>query len=84
MRALTRAELSRLGDELGLDAIGAALASVLRDAGKGGWGNAAIIASAAIGAVLLARIMLRGALSYSIAGSGNDEITVPSTTFCGW
>ena len=54
---------------------GAALASVLRDAGKGGWGTAAIIASAAIGAVLFARIMLRGALAYSIAGSGNDEVT---------
>lgn len=54
---------------------GAALASVLRDAGKGGWGNAAIIASAAIGAVLFARIMLRGALAYSIAGSGNNDVT---------
>jgi hypothetical protein len=54
---------------------GAALASVLRDADKGGWGNAAIVASAAIGAVLFARIMLRGALAYSIAGSGNEEVT---------
>ena len=34
----------------------AALASVLRDAGKGGWANAAIAAGAAIGAVYFVRI----------------------------
>ena len=53
----------------------AALASVLRDAGKGGWGTAAISAGAAIGAVYIVRITLRASLAYSIAGSGNDQIT---------
>jgi hypothetical protein len=53
----------------------AALASVLRDAGKGGWGTAATAAGAAIGAVYFVRITLRAALAYSIAGSGNDQVT---------
>jgi hypothetical protein len=53
----------------------AALASVLRDAGKGGWGTAAIAAAAAIGAVYFVRITVRAALAYSIAGSGDERIT---------
>jgi hypothetical protein len=53
----------------------AALASVLRDAGKGGWGTAATAAGAAVGAVYFVRIILRAALAYSIAGTGNDEVT---------
>jgi hypothetical protein len=53
----------------------AALASVLRDAGMGGWGRAATAAGAAIGAVYFVRITLRAALAYSIAGSGNDQVT---------
>jgi len=53
----------------------AALASVLRDAGKGGWGRAATAASAAIGAVYFVLITLWSALAYSIAGSANDQVT---------
>jgi len=53
----------------------AALASVLRDAGKGGWGRAATAASAAIGAVCFVLITLWSALAYSIAGSANDQVT---------
>jgi hypothetical protein len=51
----------------------AALASELRDAGKGGWGSAATAASAAIGAVYFVRITLWAALAYSIGGFGNDQ-----------
>jgi hypothetical protein len=50
-------------------------ASVLRDAEKGGWGRAATAASAAIGAVYFVLITLWTALAYSIAGSGNEQVT---------
>ena len=53
----------------------AALASVLRDAGKGGWATAATAAGAAIGGVYFILIALRAGLAYSIAGSGNVEVT---------
>ena len=53
----------------------AALASVLRDAGKGGWATAATAAAAAIGAVYFVRITVRAALASSIAGSGDERIT---------
>ena len=53
----------------------AALSSVLRDAGKGGWGTAATASSAALGAVLFVLFTLNVALAYSIAGPGNSEIT---------
>jgi hypothetical protein len=53
---------------------GAALASALRDAGKGGWGAAATAASAAFGAIVLVQITLSAALAYSIAGSGSDQV----------
>ena len=49
----------------------AALASVLRDAGKGGWANAATAASAALGTLLFLHVTLNATLAYSIAGSGN-------------
>jgi hypothetical protein len=52
-----------------------ALGSVLRDAGKGGWGAAATAAGAAIGAVYFVLIALRSGLAYSIAGSGSDQVT---------
>lgn len=52
----------------------AALASVLRDAGKGGWGTAATAAAAAIGAVYFVRITVRATLAYSVAGSGDERI----------
>jgi hypothetical protein len=53
----------------------AALTSVLRDAGMGGWGNAATISSAALGAVLFVIYALNLALAYSISGPGRLEIT---------
>jgi hypothetical protein len=53
----------------------AALASVLRDAEKGGWGRAATAASAAVGAVYFVLITLWTALAYSIAGPGNEQVT---------
>jgi hypothetical protein len=54
---------------------GAALTSVLRDAGKAGWGTAATTASAVLGGALFLHITLSAALAYSIAGSGNPELT---------
>jgi hypothetical protein len=53
----------------------AAITSMLRDAGQGGWGAAATAASAALGSVFFVLIMLGAALAYSIAGSGNEPLT---------
>jgi hypothetical protein len=53
----------------------AALASVLRDAGQGGWGSAATAASAALGAVFFVLIIVGAALAYSVAGSGDTALT---------
>jgi len=53
----------------------AALTSTLRDAGQGGWGTAATAASAALGVVLFLLMTVGAALAYSIAGSGNNQIT---------
>jgi len=53
----------------------AALSSELRDPGKGGWGTAATASSAALGVVFFVLITLIAALAYSIAGSGNTQIT---------
>lgn len=52
----------------------AALASVLRDAGKGGWGTAATAASAAVGAIYFTVIALRAALASSVAVPGNEQV----------
>jgi hypothetical protein len=52
-----------------------ALSSVLRDAGMGGWGAAAIASGAAMGALLFVRMAVRAGLAYSIAGSGYDQLT---------
>ena len=54
---------------------GAALSSVLRDAGLGGWGAAATASSAALAAVLFTRMAVRAALAFSIAGSGSPGVT---------
>jgi hypothetical protein len=54
---------------------GAALSSVLRDAGKGGWGAAAIASSAATGAVLFVHMTVLAVLAFSIAGSGSPQVT---------
>jgi hypothetical protein len=60
---------------LGLLWFGAALSSVLRDAGKGGWGAAATASSAALGVVLFVHSTLSAALAYPIAGNGNTQLT---------
>lgn len=52
----------------------AGLSSVLRDAGKGGWGRAATASSAALGAVLFVLYTVSLTLAYSVAGSGNTQI----------
>ena len=53
----------------------AALATDLRDAGMGGWGAAVTASSAALAAILFARMAVRAALAFSIAGSGNPGVT---------
>jgi hypothetical protein len=53
----------------------AALSSVLRDAGMGGWGTAVTASSTALGAVLLVLYTLNLALAYSISGPGNLPLT---------
>jgi hypothetical protein len=54
---------------------GAAIASALRDAGKGGWGNAATAASTAFAGVWFVIITIGATLAYSVAGSGNNMLT---------
>ena len=54
---------------------GAARASALRDAGKGGWAGAATAASAAFGALVLLNTTVCAANAYTIAGSGSAELT---------
>jgi hypothetical protein len=53
---------------------GAALSSVLRDAGKGGWAAAATASSTAMAGILFLRMTVRAALAFSIAGSGSAQI----------
>jgi hypothetical protein len=53
----------------------AAITSTLRDAGLGGWGAAATASSAALGVVFFVLMTLNSALAYSIAGSGNNQVT---------
>jgi hypothetical protein len=54
---------------------GAALSTVLRDAGKGGWAAAATASSAAMGAILFVRMTVRAALAFSIAGTAAPGVT---------
>jgi len=54
---------------------GAALRSALHDYGQGGWGAAATASSAAFASVVFLLVSLGAALAYSVAGSGNDELT---------
>jgi succinate dehydrogenase/fumarate reductase cytochrome b subunit len=54
---------------------GAALRSVLHDAGQGGWGAAATASSAALASVLFVLTTVGAALAYSIAGSGKVLLT---------
>ena len=50
---------------------GAAIASALRHAGKGGWGNAATAASTAFASVWFVIIAIGATLAYSIGSGGN-------------
>ncbi len=52
-----------------------AVRTVLADAGRDGWGSAAIAASAAFGALFLLALTVAATLAYSIAGSGNSPLT---------
>ena len=52
-----------------------ALRTTLADAGQDGWGAAATASSAAVGGLFLLLIAVAAALSYSIAGSGNNTLT---------
>jgi hypothetical protein len=52
-----------------------AVRTILADAGRDGWGSAAIAASAAFGALFLLALTVAAALAYSIAGSGNGALT---------
>ena len=53
----------------------AALRATLADAGQDGWGAAATASSAMVGALFLLLLTISAALSYSIAGSGNQALT---------
>jgi hypothetical protein len=53
---------------------GAALSSVLRDAGMAGWGAAATASSAALGAILFFRMTVRAGLAFSIADLGHLQV----------
>jgi hypothetical protein len=54
---------------------GAALSSLLRDAGKDGWAAAVTASSAALAALLFVRMTVRATLALSIAGSGASHLT---------
>ena len=54
---------------------GAAIASTLRDAGKGGWGAAATASSTAFGGVWFVILAISAAVAHSIAGLGNATLT---------
>ena len=59
----------------------AALRTTLADAGQDGWGAAATASSAAVGGLFLVLIAMGAALAYSIAGSGNDALTLGLNDF---
>ena len=54
----------------------AALRTTLSDAGQDGWGAAATASSAAFGGMYLLFVSIVAALAYSIAGSGNNAVTL--------
>jgi hypothetical protein len=60
---------------------GAALSSVLRDAGLGGWAGAAIASSAALGALLFLRMAVRAALAFSLVGSTSPPVVTGLADF---
>ena len=53
----------------------AAVRTTLADAGQDGWGAAATVSSAMVGALFLLLITIGAALAYSIAGAGNQALT---------
>jgi len=53
----------------------AALKATLTDAEQDGWGAAATVAGAMFGGLFVLLVALGAALAYSIAGSGNSELT---------
>ena len=53
---------------------GAAIASTLRDAGKGGWGTAATASSTAFAGVWFVILTIGAALAYTIAEPGNEAL----------
>ena len=59
----------------------AAFRTTLADAGQDGWGAAATASSAAVGGLFLVLIAMGAALAYSIAGSGNDALTLGLNDF---
>jgi len=61
----------------------AALRTTLEDAGQGGWGAAAIAATATVGGLFFLLITVGAALSYSIAGSGNSTL-IPALNDLAW
>jgi hypothetical protein len=60
---------------------GAALSSVLRDAGLGGWAGAAIASSAALGALLFLRMAVRAALAFSLVGTTSPPVVTGLADF---
>jgi hypothetical protein len=73
-RILIAAVISGL-NMLNLMWFAAALRATLADAGQDGWGAAALVSSAAFGALFFLQITVGAALAYSIAGSGNNALT---------
>jgi hypothetical protein len=73
-RILTAAVFSGLA-VLNLLWFAAALRTTLADAGQDGWGAAATASSTAVGVLFLLLIAVSAALTYSIAGSGNNTVT---------
>ena len=72
-RILIAAAISGL-NVLNLMWFAAALRATLADAGRDGWGAAAIASSAAFGALTLLQIAFGAALAYSIAGAADQSL----------
>ncbi len=58
-----------------------AIRTTLADAGQSGWGAAATVSSAAFGALFFVFIAVGAALTYSIAGSGNQPLIAALNDF---
>ena len=62
----------------------AAIRVALVNAGEDGWGAAATASSAAVGALFLLLVSLHAALTYSIAGSGNQNNLITGLNGIAW